>query len=385
MVPDGWPAPVEVIDLDKDPKDRWKEIGTKYKTELKQAMEEVKTMLGEKIRLAEIFGNELDSLLPPPYADELRGLAEAADIYVGDLFLLNIAYDVTAHCTSLVAQSNDGHILHARNLDTPGEFAKLLTITRKITFTVHFQKGGTTVYSGVSQIGVIGLATGQKPNSFTISVNERRTGSVWDNILGLLRDHPGSGIAFLIRDALADPDIDYEGVLNRMMHIPMIACCYITIGGTKPGEGAVIARDRNQAVKPFSNGVWKLDAANGTWYLLQTNNDHWTAPPDIEPSSHPDLMAWSYERATAGYAAMEKMGRSNLSPEGLIGVLSTYPVFNQETLYTTVMAAEDPSLNKTWIREKTSNDDQTPCTTQDGHRPESDVSSAAARSTCRCM
>ena len=51
---------------------------------------------------------------------------------------------------------------------------------------------------------------------------------------------------------------------------------------------------------------------------------------------------------------MKKMGRSNLSPEGLIGVLSTYPVFNQEKLYTTVMAAEDPSLNKTWIREKTS-------------------------------
>ena len=139
----------------------------------------------------------------------------------------------------------------------------------------------TKLFHDLRQRASHGIRMGQHPRTSS------RPPRIWNCILD--------------RDVLADPDIDYEGVLNRMMHIPMIACCYITIGGTKPGEGAVIARDRNQAVKPFSNGVWKLDAANGTWYLLQTNNDHWTAPPDIEPSSHPDLMAWSYERATAGY------------------------------------------------------------------------------------
>ena len=359
-VPDGWPASVEIIDLDKDPKERWKEIGGKYKTEMKQGMEEVKKMVGKYVvglAIADILGKELDSLLPPPYANELMGLAEAADIHVGELFLLNIAYDISAFCMSIVAQSNDGKLLHARTLEMPPEFTELLTISRKMTFTAHFQKGGTTVYSGVVQAGMIGLATGQKPNAFTITLNERRTGTVWDNILALLREHPGSAVTLLIRDALADPEINYQGVLNRMMYIPMIASCYIIITGTKPGEGAVIARDRNQAVKPFSKGVWKLDASKGTWYLLQTNNDHWSVPPDIEPNGHADLMDWSYARKMAGCEAMVKMGQSNLSPEGLIGVLSTYPAFNQDALYTTVMTAANPSLNKSWIRQKTTQDD----------------------------
>ena len=49
---------------------------------------------------------------------------------------------------------------------------------------------------------------------------------------------------------------------------------------------------------------------------------------------------------------MATMGQSNLSPQGLIDVLSTDPVFNPHTLYTTVMTAADPALNKSWIRDK---------------------------------
>lgn len=360
VVPDGWPAPEYIINLDANPKDRWKEIGEVYKSDMQQAMKEINaTVPGFVIDLVDTFGSELDSLLPPPYGDELKGLAEVTEIPVGELFLFNLAYDITAHCTSIVAQSSDGKLLHARNLDMPADqqFQAVLTIARKQTFTVHFQRGGKTVYSGVTSAGAIGLVTGQKPNSFTITINERRTGSMWTNILTLLRDHPGSALGFLVRDALADPEIDYQGVLNRMMYIPMIASCYAIIGGTKPGEGAVISRDRREAVKPFSNGVWKLDDSSGTWYLLQTNNDHWTKPPNVQPGGDDKLTKSSYEREVVGNKKMVEMGQSNLSPQGLVDVLSTPPVFNTHTLYTTVMSAADPSLNKSWIRE--SQQDQT--------------------------
>ena len=330
------------------------EIGRTYKTDLKQAVKEINaTVPGFVIALVDTFGSELDSLLPPPYGDELRGLAEVTEIPVGELFLFNLAYDITAHCTSIVAQSSDGKLLHARNLDMPGgpQFQAVLTTARKETFTVHFQRGGETVYSGITIAGAIGLFTGQKPNSFTITINERRTGSMWTNILTLLRDHPGSSLSFLVRDALADPDINYQGVLNRMIYIPTIASCYVIIGGTKAGEGAVISRDRREAVKPFSNGTWKLDDSRDIWYLLQTNNDHWTKPPNIEPSGHDDLTKSSYEREVAGNKAMVEMRQPNLSPQGLMNVLSTDPVLNKHTLYTTIMTAADPSLNKSWIRE----------------------------------
>ena len=52
---------------------------------------------------------------------------------------------------------------------------------------------------------------------------------------------------------------------------------------------------------------------------------------------------------------MANMGQSNLSPQCLIDVLSVHdstgPVFNEHTLYTTVMTAADPSLDKSWIRD----------------------------------
>ena len=130
VVSDGWPAPEYVINLDADPKDRWKEIGRTYKTDLKQAMKEINaTVPGFVIALVDTFGSELDSLLPPPYGDELRGLAEVTEIPVGELFLFNLAYDITAHCTSIVAQSSDGKLLHARNLDMPDDpqFQAILT------------------------------------------------------------------------------------------------------------------------------------------------------------------------------------------------------------------------------------------------------------------
>ena len=207
----------------------------------------------------------------------MKGLAAASDVPVGELFFLNIAYELTAHCTGIVAQGSDGKILQARNLDIPKELSNFMPL--KSTFIGNFQRGGRTAYKCVINAGVIGTATGEKPNSFTINLNERRTGSIWDYFIYRDLKHPGSGILFLIRDALADPDIDYQGVLNRFIYIPMISSSYIIIAGTKPGEGAVISRDRREAVKPFSNGVWKLDNLVGRWYLLQTNNDHWTEPP----------------------------------------------------------------------------------------------------------
>ena len=200
--------------------------------------------------------------------------------------------------------------------------------------------------------GVIGTATGEKPNSFTINLNERRTGSIWDYFIYRDLKHPGSGILFLIRDALADPDIDYQGVLNRFIYIPMISSSYIIIAGTKPGEGAVISRDRREAVKPFSNGVWKLDNLVGRWYLLQTNHDHWTEPPNLEPHSKKDdpLIISSYERFKCGNEEMKKMGQVNLTPQRLVDVLSTPPVYNDHTFYVTVMSAADSSLSQSWFR-----------------------------------
>lgn len=360
--PYGRAAPKYVINLDDAPKDRWNEIGTVYKTQIQQMLDETKKTLPEAVfALADTFGNELTSFLPPPYAEELRGLAEVTEIPVGELFLMNLSYDITAYCTSTVAQSCDGHLLHGRNFDMPSDpqYLATLEISRNATFFLDFQSGGKTVYSGVTTAGVIGLFTGQKPNSFTITIDERRTGSIWTNIVQLLREHPGSALGFLVRDALADPDLNYQGVLNRMTYIPMIAACYVIIAGTKPGDGAIITRGRLGPARPFNDGVWKLPRdgdSDDTWYLLVCNNDPWTRPPNLEPEGNEDLTKDSYKRQLTGNEAMKAMGQENLSPQNLIktdsDALSKSPVLNPHTLYSIIMTASEPNLIKSWIRDK---------------------------------
>ncbi len=58
-----------------------------------------------------------DFYFPTEYAAEIKGCAAALGVSYGWVTLLNIGYEVSDACTSIVAQTPDGKILHARNLD----------------------------------------------------------------------------------------------------------------------------------------------------------------------------------------------------------------------------------------------------------------------------
>ncbi len=47
----------------------------------------------------------------------MLGVAAAANMDVGEVFLYNIFYEVSSLCTSIVAQDDNGNVYHARNLD----------------------------------------------------------------------------------------------------------------------------------------------------------------------------------------------------------------------------------------------------------------------------
>ena len=166
-----------------------------------------------------------------------------------------------------------------------------------------------------------------------------------------MKDSPGSSVGLIIRDTLADPNMTFETAEQHLSSVPMIAACYITIGGINPGEGVVITRDRKGTVQPPSDGLWKLDADSGRWYLLETNNDHWTQLPNIQP---PDSNKDSYERRNKGDEVMNDVGQEKIDPANVFKVLSTPPVLNEHTIYTAVMSAGQPSLFSAWIRFPTS-------------------------------
>jgi len=55
--------------------------------------------------------------LPKPYGDEIKGIANATNINLGDLVLYNIFYEIFTLCTSIVGEDPQGNKYHARNLD----------------------------------------------------------------------------------------------------------------------------------------------------------------------------------------------------------------------------------------------------------------------------
>ena len=333
------PAPRYVVDLDQKPEHRWSGIVPQYKEEFRALLKEFKQFVGpELVDLASVLGEDLDDRIPYPYDMEMVGVALAAGFSLGEVLLGNMIYEVTAFnksrhllnkeaCTSIVAEASDGTVFHGRNLDYSH-----LDILRNLTITVDFQSSGKTVYTGTTFVGYVGLITGQRANAYTISLNQRNEGVWWENILGAVSG-TSAIVSFLIRDTLGDTSLTFEGAVEKLGYKPLIAPCYLIIGGVYSNQGVVITRDRIAALD-----IWKLNAAKGRWFLVETNYDHWEPPPPSDDRRDPAIKA------------MNETGRANVNGTALYKVLSVPPVLNNDTSYTVTMSASHPEIYNTWIR-----------------------------------
>ncbi|KAL7982168.1 hypothetical protein Chor_001225 [Crotalus horridus] len=237
------------------------------------------------------IAEEIEKFIPQPYEGEIRGLSKYFGVNVGDGLLLNLAYEFTAFCTSIVAQDKQGNIYHGRNMDY--EFGEYL---RKITIDVKFK--GTTFF------GYVGLWTGQSPHKFSITGNER--------VLCFL---------YLLTDfttVLSEAE-NFEEAALMLSKTPIIADVYYIIGGTAPRQGAIITRKRRGPVD-----IWPLEPLTGAFGIKQGFGEE-----DI-----------------AAFYVTGRITEASLC----LSVLSTEPVLNQLTIYTTLMSNADPDKYQTWIR-----------------------------------
>ena len=203
---------------------------------------------------------------------------------------------------------------------------------RKLTVIVDFKENGETVYTGTTFAWYVGLISDQKPNSFTMATNERDTGDWWMNSLEAQVTGIDGAVLMLIRDTIADPEMDFKTAVEMTAHRRMIASTYIMFGGLEPNEAAVMTMDRASA-----NSVWWL-GTNHTWYLVETNYDHWKAP----------LSGHNWRNAAIN--AMNNVGQDNISPETLLDILSVDKVLNKCTVHMSIMSASDPGLYNTLLR-----------------------------------
>nr|XP_006821136.1 PREDICTED: N-acylethanolamine-hydrolyzing acid amidase-like [Saccoglossus kowalevskii] len=271
------PAPRYILNLDVAPEKRWNDIVshwnlTKIHEELAYVMkEEIPEML---VPVVELLASDIDKYIPEPYSSEMVGVAKAMGIKLGDIVTLNLLYDITASCTSIVAEDSNGQIWHGRNLDYT-----FTSILRNLTLTYDAQINGTTVFTASTFLGFVGVLTGIKPKVFTLSIDERDQGELWENLIELVNAllmGEASLVTLLSRDAMMKANT-FESAVKLMSETQIVAPAYYIIGGVQPGEGAVITRDRLTA-----KDVWRLDSKNKRWFLVETNYDHWLPPPSSD-------------------------------------------------------------------------------------------------------
>lgn len=247
---------------------------------------------------------------------------------LSDVIILNFAYEISAFCTSIVAQDINGHVYHGRNLDYPHP------VLRNLTVNVVFFKNGKVAYRGTSFAGYVGLWTGQSPNKFTVSGDQRGNEHWWNwwkNVVSafLFRRSP---VSWLVRETLEEAE-DFQDAVMRLSKTPIITGVYYIVGGVRAGEGAVITRDRTGPAD-----IWSLDPVNGGWYRVETNFDHWLPPPAMD------------HRREIANKALNATGQDHIDMDTLYQVLSLFPVCNGITVYTTVMSAAAPEKYNTLVR-----------------------------------
>ncbi|XP_053475546.1 acid ceramidase [Ictalurus furcatus] len=336
------------VNLDLPPSKRWTEIITDKKTDLismAQAIRDLEDDFVPSGRLAELVDKVLPLMidtLPYPFNEEMKGIAAASGLPLGDVILFNIFYEVFTVCTSLVAEDPDGNLIHARNMDF-GLFMgwdmknRSWVITEKlkpIVVNVDFRRNNNTVFKSTNFAGYVGMLTGIQPNVFTLTMNERFSldGGYIGILEWILGKRDGMWMSFLTR-AVLENATSYAEAKKLLSDTKLLAPAYFILGGNQSGEACVITRARTQNLNPL-----ELDVKQGRWYVLETNYDHWKAPLFLD------------DRRTPAMKCMNKTTQANISVKTVYDVLSTKPVLNKLTTYTTLMEVSKGTL-ESFIRD----------------------------------
>jgi len=316
---DPVPMPRYTIDLGLPPIQRWTEICSVPAIKLNaNYLYTVFTTLIPGPELGDLGKLLADDYFPTELSQELQGCAAAFGFPYGYLALFNLGYEVSDACTSIVAQSNDGTVYHARNMDFWAGMGFTDTL-KELAILVDFQREGKTVFSSASFCGFVGVLSGFKADGFSVTVDTRfypgGIGQLFYEIIAAIEERNASLVSFLLRDVMQNEN-DYESALTNLVNGELIADVYYIIAGASAGQGAVISRNRTGA-----DDVWSLDFPS-RWYEVETNYDHWEPAP------------WFDDRIDPANNAMNAMGLSGLTLQNLYDVLSVKPVFNLQTTYT---------------------------------------------------
>jgi len=355
--PDWNSVPKAIVNLDLAPIDRWTELATQYKTQINNMVNEfvdhIKKFPGRKwenfLHYIEVNQKQLLDRMPNHYGDEIKGIQQVTGLPMSSLLAFNLGYEIMGFCTSVTAQDISGHMYHGRNLDFglflgyntssgPNENFQWTNtdLLRQMTVIVDFTRNGQVLYSTVSYVGYVGLLTGVRKGGVTVTVDTRFDDN-FDKFLKAWIQDPSDTASLLsqaLRSQIEDDTIgtNFETYWATLGATRLVGPAYAIIGGPLAGQGIVLTITPNSTVPvdtwriTDSDGLPSTASVEDKFYVLQTNYDHWEAPPKID------------DRETAAYDCMDNVITKNgVSKESLYNLLAAMPTRNRLTTYTAIM------------------------------------------------
>jgi len=289
----------------------------------------------------------------------LAGMAKVFNVDIGMLAFYNGVYDFEAHgdgkglgilpmaCSSIVAQNDDGHIYHGRNLD----FGASRDIMSNVTIWIDFQRNGTTVISAVTMIGQVGYNTFFKPNKYSFTHDQRDGQTMVANLKNIFGQHRMFSFALFRKIAETTDSFDEALAMAQSPDTKLCTDSYLIFSGVKPTEGAVVTHNADEALDTWRiNGTDSSNPSYTDWYVIETNYDHW------KPVANGD------DRRSVGNSLMHNLGSANVNSDTLFQIIlekdadeskGQRPLCNTGTAYSIIFCAAKPeeaevTVHYTW-------------------------------------
>lgn len=382
-------VPRYTINLDAPPQDRWAPLITAqldlhgWDHSYKLVLDFIESILpySKWVKYDMQFRAVAERVLGPEVTAEVTGIYTTAKklgypVTLSQLEMLQLFYEILMECTGVLARTNHSSILHGRNMDMGLPVSNIIA-------EVEWLKDGKKVLISTQYLGYVGIHTGMRRGGWSVQANERVVltpgpyiGDQQTNIimtaLAFLAGHQPVGS--YIRNALLTART-FEEALPLLEHTPLASPMYAIVGGMN--TGTVITRDRKgvatetqdtsvfgkHAVPPHA-GVTNLTDG----YLVQTNWDPWIAQTHASCAKHMAAFApweeklceryisalyadkgncsdlcqlYSDGRKEVGDSLMSALPRNRVNEKALFRVMSTAPVHNGGTKFTSIMSAKD--------------------------------------------
>lgn len=217
------------------------------------------------------FSANIDQLkVAQPDAYEANfALAQFLGLDVAQTFGVSAVADLTTYCTSILARTDQGEIIHARNLDF-----YFTDVMKKLVYEAVLSKDGQVKAKSPLIAGFYGSYTGQKKGVFSISYNVREHAS--------MHEMHEEVQANLQRNLDVNRVPQHTAVLNVLLNAqtfdeavlyleqtPITSRSHFVVGGVSGNEGVVLSRDADDVVR-------KVQLTQESWFLVMTNLDSWT-------------------------------------------------------------------------------------------------------------